>query len=419
MFDTRYSQLSREDLSNLFHSSKWNELTPDQRLDACQEAHNRYADEHHMQRCEVTKADMRGTYGTYNRDSHSITLSESVLKDGEITEKDGTRTACKGSNAEMVNTVFHETSHAYDHQLSNAVAAQQKGEEYNEELIADAEANGVDIDLSRANDSIYIRSAVDKDLYNIQDCEKRANETGNKETAKVFDSATAKLGEDASYKAYNSNLEERDSYAKSLSSARTRYNDENIDRTLNEQTKSLYYNDKSQQDASGTHQSRTAVQAALSRTQGGKQAALNNVRGNSHQHYQASASAKNEGAAENNAGMRSGLPGNSREAATANDNTGLHAGLTGGSAAAPGGNSAVSSGNSGSSGTSSDDSSAQSGNGSGTHGSHGVHGSHEGSGNRGGASDASAHGGGAAAGLSGGAEAGDSDSSNDEDSDSL
>lgn len=287
MTDTQYRDLSREQLNDLFHSENWDHLSADERLAACQEMHNRYADEHQMERSQVVVQDMQGTnFGAYNPQSRCIELNRSVMETGQIVTADGERIAYSGSNAETLDTLFHESSHAYDHQLGEAVELQQAGEEYNNGIVTDAESRGIDVDLARASDTIYISPSQNPDLYRVQDCEKRAYETGENETAKVFEDSSSRLGEDSGYRDYRERLELNDSYDSSLDNLKEAYRDDNIDQTLNEQTKNLYFNDSNTEDASGTNASRSAISSELRQTYGGLECARNNAYGYEAEHYQ-------------------------------------------------------------------------------------------------------------------------------------
>lgn len=286
MYDTAFRNLSDRELHCFCHSSNWEQLSPEARLQVCQELHNRYADEHHMERCEVTAEPMRGTlFGEYDPSSGSIHLNQSVLEDGTIVTQNGEHRAYEGSNAETIDTLFHETSHAYDDQLAQAAENHLEGAQANTELLNDAQLRNLDVDLTRASNSIYITK--NEDMYRVQDCEKRAFEAGESETRHVMDDAVRVLGRDEQYETYQQNLELNAGYNESLDNLKAAYHDNDIAQTLNEQTKAMYYGDTGVEDGnqpSGTPQSRAAVNEALQATPMGQAISIMDAHA---EHYQA------------------------------------------------------------------------------------------------------------------------------------
>ena len=339
MYDTIYANHTNEQMSCLFHSSNWSRLSADEKLAACQEMHNRYADEHGMQRCQLEPKDMNGAeYGAFNPSTSRIELNRSILETGNIVTENGQLIPVPGSNDENLNTVYHESSHAYDMQLKEAAEARiaaesenQNGEastteaSYNEAILRDAQARNIDVDLARASDSIYISPSSNtlvNNAYVVQDCERRANATGETETDKVFSTANARLGTDAQYTAYRENQAMRSNYDNALSSLKEVTKDENFDKTLNEQTTRLYYNDQ-EKPVHGTPESRAFAASLVKSTPGGQRAALLNDLGYQNEHLNAastntaetsasnaaSAASVNASAASGNASAASGATG--------------------------------------------------------------------------------------------------------------
>ena len=290
MYDTQYRDLSDEQMSCMFHSRFWNGFPADIKLAACQEMHNRFADEHHMQRCLVKVAPMEGTLYGYFDGVGSIYVNQSVLENGVTVNADGTLRTAPGSNAETLNTLFHESSHAYDHQLSEAVLVAQDGKTVNVEIIKDAQDRGLDIDLVRASDAVYIpgvpgNGAWDDDLYRVQDCEKRAFQTGEDETAAFMEKACKKLGPDPEYNAYAVNLQHNNSYEKAFGNLKTIYGIDNVEQVLNEETKAFYYGEPSRLSSMSTAETSAEksdeeiagerINAKLSKTVAGQSLAFN------------------------------------------------------------------------------------------------------------------------------------------------
>lgn len=302
MIHTRYENLNNNELADLFHSSNWSKLSSDDRLAACQEVANRDALAHGMTPCEVVPSGYTGTlFGEYDPSDGKIHVNESVLNNGTIIDGKGNEIAYPGSAAETLNTVFHENSHAYDAQLAEAVSDKQNGFDYNSEIIADAEKRGIDIDTLRASDTVYISSGSNPDAYRVQDSEKRAYDNGDKKTAEMLSGAEARLGKDEEFAAYTERLEDQDSYKTSLENLKTVYNDENFDKTMNEQTKDIFFSDhKEDKDFQyGTPESRNGARTMLESTPGARLVDFNENLGITNEHYTGDRNENADGAAGN------------------------------------------------------------------------------------------------------------------------
>ncbi len=246
MIHTRYEERSEADLQDLFHSSNWSTMSAEERLAACQEVANRDATSMGMEPVEVVSKPMTGAqYGAYNPNTRQLEVNSYILEDGQLVNDNGDVREAPGSNAETLDTVFHENSHAYDHQLREAVEAQQEGRPYNEDIIAHAQANNIDIDTLRASDQIYIPSGFS---YNLQYCEAKAYNAGETKTSEYFEASSARLGEDTEYTAYRENLEYRCGFNEALAEMKDMYDDPNFDKTLNEQISNRYYADGKTED---------------------------------------------------------------------------------------------------------------------------------------------------------------------------
>lgn len=313
MIHTKYESLTDEQLADLFHSSNWNNnMSPDDRLAACQEVVNRDALSQGMVPCEVVATDMRGNdFGVFT--GSTIEVNGHILSSGQIMDEDGNLTAFPGSNAETLNTLYHENRHAYDAQLSAAIEDKMAGNAYNHSIIEDAEARGLDIDQIRASDSIYVQSTDGYDLYRVQNSEREAYKAGEEGCAKMFEGSQSRLGADAEYQAYSDRLAAEDGYNEAMANLKDVYKDENFDKTLDEQAKNLYFSDhkKDSEFEHGTPESRGAAKNIVENTRGAIYVGMNNSLGYTNDHYNANANANaaNVGAA-NTGGANAAAGGN-------------------------------------------------------------------------------------------------------------
>ncbi len=208
--ETAYNDLSQNQLTGLFASENWSKLSPDQKIDACQEVENRFAAEHGVRPCTVVSQDINGaTYGWQSGDT--ITLNSHMLENGTfqttfIDANGNSQTRSVAVDApgwNTLDTVFHEGTH------------------------------GIQEQQGRMPDT-YIDYKTDSDLYRIQSCEKEAFQAGQENTLNAI----------ANYERESGKLDpDRDEYVMSVTqdsftSANMRaafnYNDPNIENTLNQ-----------------------------------------------------------------------------------------------------------------------------------------------------------------------------------------
>lgn len=268
---------SSEQLEYGFHSTKWDRMSAEQRLELCQEIVDRECQARGMERVPVTATDQRGNLmGQYIPHSGQMEVNIHILERGETVDAKGNATALPGSNAEVRDTLAHELSHAYDAQLNQAVEQMQIGGEYNKEIIQDAEAQGLDINSIRSADSIYIDYETSPDVYRVQLSEQRAFDRGGNAAKQSFEISQAKLGPDAGYKAYLERQELDNGYQTSLENLQAITGDQNFDKTLQEQMNNLYYQDNKQDDqfTYGDPSSRSVAQSLVQNTPGGQYAQL-------------------------------------------------------------------------------------------------------------------------------------------------
>ena len=306
MIHTQYEQLSDEQLADLFHSSNWNQMNGSQRLAACQEVANRDALAHGMEPREVVADDLRGLdFGAYDPADGKIHLNSHVLEHGTVMDEKGNETLYAGSNAETLDTVFHENRHAYDAQLAQAVEDKQQGLTYNQAIIDDAQARGLDIDSIRAGDSVYVTPGANHDVYRVQSSERAAYEAGENGTRGFFESSQGRLGADPGFSAYTDRLENgSDTYAEAMSNLSTTYNDSDFDKTLDEQAQDIYFSEHKTDDqfTYGTPQSRAAARGIVQNTNGAQLAQLRENYGVTNEHYHGTSAAASTSAASSNTG---------------------------------------------------------------------------------------------------------------------
>lgn len=273
MIHTNYERLSDEQLGDLFHSAYWDSpaMTLEDKVAACQEIVNRDALSHGAQPCEVVTEHMTGTsFGYYSYSDGRIHVNSNVLDQGVMVDENGNTAPFSGSNAETLDTLFHENYHAYSAQLTEALENMDSELSYNRDIVADAVKRGIDIDAVRAADTIYVSSDTSYDVYRVQPSEKEAFNAGEKGAAAVFVNSQARLGNDPSYQAYASRLANADSFRTSIDNLRAVTGDKDFDKTLEEQAKDIYFNDHTQDSAfvHGTTESRAMARSILESTQG-------------------------------------------------------------------------------------------------------------------------------------------------------
>lgn len=208
-YNTIYSSLDPTTLRSLFSSERWNGLSGEQKLDACQEVENRLAAERGTEPREVKCSEIEGcTYGYQYGDT--IELNSRLLNDGifQVTYKDfngdiQTRTVSVDSPSwEVFDTVNHEDMHGYWEDLG-------------------------------IMPETYIQFDSDSNLYRIQGCEKSAFEAGERNTLAAIREVESALGiKDPDAQTYIEKHSES-SFQESLDNAKLLYNDNDIENTLN------------------------------------------------------------------------------------------------------------------------------------------------------------------------------------------
>lgn len=206
---TKYAKLNNDEFYTLFSTEKWNSLGFSSRLEACQEAENRYAQAKGSSPCTVTHTWMEGRcYGQQN--NQTIYLNTWLLESGEFhstfTGEDGRIQSMSVSvpapGWQMLDTIYHEGTH------------------------------GLQESQGRIPYS-YFTAEADYDLYRIQSVEKEAFAAGQYNTLSALDCCEKTSGKlDPERNEYFESVN-RESFQKSLANAAQKYNDPEIEKTVN------------------------------------------------------------------------------------------------------------------------------------------------------------------------------------------
>lgn len=238
-YQTRYSDLSNEEVNELYRSNTWASLNRDARLDAMQELENRSAEACGNQPCQIKTEEMNGyQYGGYA--NGEIVLNEHLVADGQFVTHyaDGSIETqdVGGINGQMMNTIHHENYHAFQDEVVRGQLEHW---------------DAAEAELWAANwlDEQYIGSDDPSGCYRIQNLEKSAFEHGEAETQAAFNEIETKYGQDAGYQEYLGEIE-ADSYDNSLENAKMINGDSNIEETVNSRMLDAYH---ANQEATGTH----------------------------------------------------------------------------------------------------------------------------------------------------------------------
>lgn len=209
MRETGYEDYSQTQLHSLFSTDKWNELSFDERINACQEVENRYAFENNVAPCTITHEHMDGAaYGWQS--GNTICLNTTLVRDGEFEtnylDSEGNictiKTTALAPSWNTLDTVYHEGTHGIQ------------------------EASG-------RMHSTYISPEMDGDLYRIQEIEKEAYAMGQTKTLNALSDVEQSSGKmDPSRGEYIASVK-NDSFQSALQDAVQHYNDPDIENTLN------------------------------------------------------------------------------------------------------------------------------------------------------------------------------------------
>jgi len=229
-YQTRYSDLSNEEVNELYRSDTWSDMSRDERVDALQELENRSAEACGNQPCQVRTEEMNGyQFGGYA--NGEIVLNEHLVADGEFVTQysDGSVETVEvgGINAQMMDTIHHENYHAYQDEVVHGQLEH---------------SDAAEAELWSANwpDEQYISGDDPSGCYRIQSLEQSAFNHGEAETKAAFGKIEAKYGEDAGYQEYQEAIA-ADSYESALEDAKMINGDENIQETLNNNMLESYH----------------------------------------------------------------------------------------------------------------------------------------------------------------------------------
>lgn len=205
---TQLHAMNEEQISSLFHSSNWDRIDANTKLDLCQEVENRLAEQDGVEARTVIAEKMNGPlYGEQRGDI--IAINADMLNDGVFCT---TYTNENGNVVTSVHSVDAPSWNTYD-------------------TIVHEHSHGVSLDKDQMPYT-YISPKTDYDLYRIQDEERMAFSKGNNMTKEAIAKAEAAMNkEDYQKEDYLESIA-NDSYEKSLENAKMKYNDPFIDKTL-------------------------------------------------------------------------------------------------------------------------------------------------------------------------------------------
>ena len=231
---TIFSTYSDAQLYELFSAENWHsdQMTDEQRQQALQELSDRTADANGTSRPDVELSQETDPYGAFNNSKSVISLNEDFINKGVYEDvESGKSIPIKASNLHAMATVFHENEHA--HQWEFIQAEDKEGEELRRQL-----------DM-RANLHNYIQPETDLDLYRIQISEREANEAGDRKTMEAMKLVAQNHDgqPDRNMKDYAGFTDK--SYQDSLANAQYRYNDSNIEQTMQRAMNDLEYHNRS------------------------------------------------------------------------------------------------------------------------------------------------------------------------------
>ena len=205
---TGYEGYTQTQLHTLFSTEKWEQLSFEDRINACQEVENRYASENGVAPCEIKCEQMNGaSYGWQN--GNTICLNTSLVRDGvfitsytdQFGQKCQIETAALAPSWNTLDTVYHEGTH------------------------------GIQQATGRMPNT-YISPSMDGDLYRIQGVEKEAYAVGQSRTLDAISEVENTTGKyDASRDDYFASVR-NDSFQAALQDASNHYNDPDIENTL-------------------------------------------------------------------------------------------------------------------------------------------------------------------------------------------
>lgn len=229
-YPTRYSELSNNDVNELYRSENWANLSHDERLDALQELENRSAEACGNEPCQVRLEEMNGfQYGGYA--NGEIVLNEHLVSDGRFVTQyaDGSVDTVEvgGINAQMMDTIHHENYHAYQDEVIHGNIEH---------------SDAYEAELWKANwpNEQYIGCDDPSGCYRIQSIEKSAFEHGETETKAAFSEIESQYGFDEGYQHYLEEIE-ANSYNNALENAKWINGDSNIEETVNNRMLDAYH----------------------------------------------------------------------------------------------------------------------------------------------------------------------------------
>lgn len=211
---TRFSNLTNEQVNQLFSSTSWNSPSMDAKAmtEACQELENRLAEQDGIAARTVFAENMNGT--TFGYQSGSCIFVNSNTFDG-VFRTTSTDASGKTSTGEL--PVRAPGWSTYD-------------------TIAHEHQHGIQLDQGRDQTVSYVDPMTDYDLYRIQQCEREAYQVAEARTLAAIEAVQKANGVvDPATQDYLDSIA-RDSYFEALARAAEHYQDPNIQQALDKVT---------------------------------------------------------------------------------------------------------------------------------------------------------------------------------------
>lgn len=225
VYHTRYSDLTNEQVNELYRSEVWESLSLSERLDALQELENRSAVELGNKPCEVMLKPMEGAYYGAYHDGGRIFLNKNLVETGDLVVHDENGDVLASfhpdnTNVQLMDTIHHENFHAYQYEAINGIVNHE---------------NAAEVQQWKANWQAenYIRANDPEHCYRLQCLEKSAFNHGEAQTKRAFEAIETKYGIDTGYQSYLESIMEN-SFEYELEQAQAITGDQNIESSVNQ-----------------------------------------------------------------------------------------------------------------------------------------------------------------------------------------
>lgn len=245
---TSYSGYSNDSLYSMFRASQFSSLSEAQKTELCQEVVNRDCQALGMTKAPTVSFDRSMASTTLGEQSgNSIRLNASVFLDGVTSKNVNGETVyaeIKDNNMLALETLFHENQHAYQNQIINneieakneAAAVQYKSNDFTV-----SEVNG---ENGKEKGLQYLFGETEGNkgyfMYYFQSTERDAHLIGEKKAEYIMSYLSSKYGNETSFDAYSARIQ-NNGYQAMLEKAKSEFNNENIEKEINNVLMNNYY----------------------------------------------------------------------------------------------------------------------------------------------------------------------------------